>query len=243
MLLKHHDGKSISKVQFCAAFVLVFMSAVVSYHLFALYVSSTVQAKAPSVEAQNPSSSLDSPKETKKSESQSQDHAHKTNTENPSQYGALTRSHTSSSRQVGSPSSTPDAITVNPERSITSSSLTFHTASQFRANGCRAIGTVNMSYQGRMLSWRDYVQQSEGSQGECVTAIQQKLNTYCKNKIAVDGIFGPQTAGAVRSLQAYVHSFGDVTAGGANIYIDGIVGPQTFAILQAFTASAPFLDC
>ncbi len=66
----------------------------------------------------------------------------------------------------------------------------------------------------------------QGARGEDVRILQENLRAQGL-PIAVDGIFGPQTAGAVRSFQR-----------SAGIAVDGIVGPQTRAAL----AEAPLQD-
>jgi peptidoglycan hydrolase-like protein with peptidoglycan-binding domain len=58
-----------------------------------------------------------------------------------------------------------------------------------------------------------------GSRGEAVSALQKALNAR-GSTLAVDGIFGPLTQGAVRNYQQ--------TRG---LGVDGIVGPQTWNAL------------
>lgn len=55
-----------------------------------------------------------------------------------------------------------------------------------------------------------------GSHGPAVVRWQQQLNVVRDPDIAVDGIYGPITAGATRDFQA-----------AAGITVDGIVGPET----------------
>lgn len=59
-----------------------------------------------------------------------------------------------------------------------------------------------------------------GSRGPRVTTLQMDLSVYGGHPIAVDGIFGPQTDGAVRSFQR-----------GEGLDADGIVGPLTSGAL------------
>jgi peptidoglycan hydrolase-like protein with peptidoglycan-binding domain len=69
----------------------------------------------------------------------------------------------------------------------------------------------------------------QGSTGACVMLIQRTLNQLAAQgtihltnaPLAVDGIFGPETASAVRQFQAQ-----------EGIPVDGIVGPQTWGKLQ-----------
>jgi murein L,D-transpeptidase YcbB/YkuD len=60
-----------------------------------------------------------------------------------------------------------------------------------------------------------------GSRGPRVTTLQMDLSVYGGYPIAVDGIFGPETDGAVRSFQQ-----------GEGLDADGIVGPLTSAALN-----------
>ena len=59
----------------------------------------------------------------------------------------------------------------------------------------------------------------QGSHGNAVLALQRQLNAHGYH-LAVDGAFGPQTAGAVRSYQKSHH-----------LSVDGVVGPQTWSSL------------
>ena len=61
--------------------------------------------------------------------------------------------------------------------------------------------------------------QQVGSTGENVRSVQYLLNAH-GSTIAVDGIFGPQTQGAVEQFQ-----------GANNLHVDGIVGNQTWPVL------------
>jgi peptidoglycan hydrolase-like protein with peptidoglycan-binding domain len=64
--------------------------------------------------------------------------------------------------------------------------------------------------------------QQQGSRGSDVARIQRLLG------IPADGIFGPQTAGAVRAFQLAHH-----------LQVDGIVGRQTWTALLSGTSTAP----
>jgi hypothetical protein len=61
----------------------------------------------------------------------------------------------------------------------------------------------------------------QGSRGQRVTSLQMDLSVYGGHPIAVDGIFGPETDGAVRSFQR-----------DEGLDADGIVGPLTSAALN-----------
>ena len=60
-----------------------------------------------------------------------------------------------------------------------------------------------------------------GSRGGCVTAIQHLTNFHYSPKLATDGIFGPKTDTAVRTIQSKW----------TVLRVDGIVGPQTWKLL------------
>lgn|SRR5215207_1304500 len=60
----------------------------------------------------------------------------------------------------------------------------------------------------------------QGSRGPRVTSLQMDLSVFGGYPIAVDGIFGPETDGAVRAFQA-----------DESLAADGIVGPLTGAAL------------
>ena len=73
------------------------------------------------------------------------------------------------------------------------------------------------------------VQVSQGSDGDAVRAIQSQLHSRGSGTvIAVDGIFGPMTAGAVRGFQELL-----------GLTVDGIVGPQTWSLLVDGYLTAP----
>jgi peptidoglycan hydrolase-like protein with peptidoglycan-binding domain len=59
-------------------------------------------------------------------------------------------------------------------------------------------------------------------QGDAVKAAQQRLADLKYDVGTVDGIFGPQTAMAVKAFQQH---------NGLNV--DGIIGPRTWAALRA----------
>jgi murein L,D-transpeptidase YcbB/YkuD len=61
----------------------------------------------------------------------------------------------------------------------------------------------------------------QGARGPRVESLQMDLSAYGGHPIAIDGIFGPQTDGAVRSFQAE-----------EGLEADGIVGPLTSAALS-----------
>jgi hypothetical protein len=67
----------------------------------------------------------------------------------------------------------------------------------------------------------------QGSRGPRVTTLQMDLSVYGGYPIAVDGIFGPETDGAVRSFQQ-----------GEGLDADGIVGPLTSAALTGRKGSS-----
>jgi len=62
---------------------------------------------------------------------------------------------------------------------------------------------------------------AQGATGPRVTALQFDLSTHAGHPVAVDGIFGPETDGAVRAFQ-----------GEQGLAVDGIVGPLTSAALN-----------
>ena len=68
----------------------------------------------------------------------------------------------------------------------------------------------------------------EGSRGDDVIALQQKLKDKGFSPGVVDGVFGPGTEAAVLAFQ---HSEG--------LLADGIVGPQTAAMLGSSAAELP----
>jgi len=69
-----------------------------------------------------------------------------------------------------------------------------------------------------------------GNQSSAVTALQVALS-HCYRRIAIDGVFGPQTEAALRYAQKSAH-----------IPADGVYGPQTRDHIQwydSFTYCAP----
>ena len=72
-----------------------------------------------------------------------------------------------------------------------------------------------------------------GNRGPAVSDLQTRLNTLAKPYplLAIDGIFGPKTEGAVRQWQR--------TSG---IPVDGIVGPKTWEALNVVDAASPQLE-
>lgn len=92
-----------------------------------------------------------------------------------------------------------------------------------RSHGLAASGVVGAG------TWRALiVTVRQGSAGPAVRAVQDQIN-FRNNKnghtLAVDGIFGPKTAAAVRAFQRAI-SF-DVRG----FSVDGIVGPLTWQAL------------
>src|SRR5215469_2866083 len=67
-----------------------------------------------------------------------------------------------------------------------------------------------------------------------VLAIQQRLNQVGCGPIAVDGVFGPETADAVELFQAR-----SVDQHGVPLVVDGRVGPMTWA---ALFGAAPVIE-
>ena len=70
-----------------------------------------------------------------------------------------------------------------------------------------------------------------GSKGEDVKTLQQKLNGFSGYGLTVDGIFGVKTEWAVRAFQ-------DVMG----LSVDGIVGPKTWAALGVNATSSKAID-
>jgi len=60
----------------------------------------------------------------------------------------------------------------------------------------------------------------EGATGAAVKTLQRRLNAVNDAKLAVDGVFGPQTEAAVKAFQRK-----------EKIAVDGVVGPQTWSKL------------
>lgn len=72
---------------------------------------------------------------------------------------------------------------------------------------------------------RSYPTLRRGSTGYYVRLLQQSLNEFLTDALAIDGIFGPKTEAAVRELQ---RTYG--------LVVDGIVGPETWnAIFSMFS--------
>src|SRR4051794_15906110 len=61
----------------------------------------------------------------------------------------------------------------------------------------------------------------QGATGEAVRTLQGLLRTHGYPTLAVDGVFGPATAAAVRGFQA-----------ARGLEVDGVVGPRTWAALR-----------
>jgi hypothetical protein len=62
-----------------------------------------------------------------------------------------------------------------------------------------------------------------GATGAAVRTLQNRLNALDHAKLAVDGVFGPQTEAAVKAFQRK-----------ERIAVDGVVGPQTWSKLGNF---------
>ncbi len=82
-------------------------------------------------------------------------------------------------------------------------------------NGLNPDGIVGQATWPKLV-----VQVQQGSTGQAVRAVQGLLNDKYGNSLAVDGIFGPDTATAVKAFQ---------TSHG--LTVDGIVGPLTWQSL------------
>ncbi|RKL68036.1 peptidase [Salipaludibacillus neizhouensis] len=67
----------------------------------------------------------------------------------------------------------------------------------------------------------------QGSRGSAVRTLQNALNNNGANAGTADGVFGPNTASAVRSFQR-----------SAGIGVDGIAGPQTYKALNGGSGSS-----
>lgn len=67
---------------------------------------------------------------------------------------------------------------------------------------------------------------ARGSKGEVVAYLQKVIYLKAGGNIAVDGDFGPQTEGRVRTVQM-----------NAGITQDGIVGPQTWGVIDGLATS------
>ncbi|MGW8063461.1 peptidoglycan-binding domain-containing protein [Streptomyces ziwulingensis] len=93
------------------------------------------------------------------------------------------------------------------------------------ASTCTTLVTTNMGNhyyadQPSTNSWSTNCVLAQGDQGLAVRALQQSLkrcvNTWTRDNVAVDGIYGPKTAQAVRYAQA---KYGSA--------VDGVYGPNT----------------
>lgn len=90
------------------------------------------------------------------------------------------------------------------------------TPTELRAN---ATAAAPCGYNGAHPTLR------QGDRGDAVRHAQCLLNKIWGYPIAMDGIFGPNTASAVRGHQR-----------DCNIAVDGVVGPQTWRALHPDTA-------
>lgn len=68
----------------------------------------------------------------------------------------------------------------------------------------------------------------QGATGPAVQALQAALKQKHQYSLAVDGVFGPNTAAAVRAFQAH-----------KGLAVDGVVGPQTWTALTAHFEPLP----
>jgi hypothetical protein len=68
---------------------------------------------------------------------------------------------------------------------------------------------------------------TNGSRGRLVSVLQTLLNSH-GSRLSVDGVFGPQTLGAVRSFQR-----------SNGLQVDGVVGPRTAAALNRSGGQQP----
>lgn len=69
-----------------------------------------------------------------------------------------------------------------------------------------------------------------GETGPDVVAVQWTV-TYLGHPVAVDGVYGPRTVAAVKSLQSALNQLG------ARLYVDGIWGPATANLAEWWTAA------
>jgi len=74
------------------------------------------------------------------------------------------------------------------------------------------------------------IEVQQGSTGDAVRAVQSQIHSRGDgaNQVAIDGIFGPITNGAVRAFQELL-----------GLAVDGIVGPQTYIHLVNGYLAAP----
>ena len=77
------------------------------------------------------------------------------------------------------------------------------------------------------------IEVQQGSTGDAVGAVQSQIHSRGDgaNQVAIDGIFGPVTDGAVRAFQTLL-----------GLAVDGIVGPQTWIHLVNGYLAAPEAD-
>lgn len=91
------------------------------------------------------------------------------------------------------------------------------------SHGLKRNGVVNSATWSALI-----ITTKQGSTGSAVTALQKQLKAHGL-RLAIDGIFGPETAKAVRQFQ---HS--------ARIDVDGIAGPQTWnSLVRSKKGSSP----
>ena len=103
---------------------------------------------------------------------------------------------------------------------------------------CLAICALMLSLwllpaQGQQVS---YPTLGQGASGEDVIALQKRLAELGFLKGKADGIYGQQTAAAVRAAQQYL------SAQGHSLAADGVAGPQTLALMYDDLAMRGVLD-
>ncbi|TQJ04299.1 peptidoglycan-binding protein [Amycolatopsis cihanbeyliensis] len=112
----------------------------------------------------------------------------------------------------GDPSGTLDESTMGAVRGFQS------------AVGLPAEGTVDAHTWTALLSAGSTPLLREGATGEAVYRVQRAVNAATGARLAMDGIFGPNTAAGVRDYQS-----------ASGLGVDGIVGPNTWQALQSGT--------
>ncbi|WP_255308329.1 peptidoglycan-binding protein [Streptomyces marincola] len=90
------------------------------------------------------------------------------------------------------------------------------------SRGLTADGVIGPRTWTALLSAGSTVSLGQGSTGEPVRRLQRALTAALGRTVAIDGIFGPDTATAVRAYQS-----------ARGLTADGLVGPRTWAALQA----------
>lgn len=105
-----------------------------------------------------------------------------------------------------------ESLTVDGKFGAQTKSRVQHFQSQ---NGLNADGIVGPKTWPKLI-----VQVKQGSHGPAVSAVQNLLKNKFGYSLSVDGLFGPDTAAAVKDYQ-----------GNHNLSVDGIVGPITWQSL------------